>query len=76
VAIEADLAETVKKVEALDRRIIAVKADVRDYDGLKKTVDDGVAQFGNLDIVSANAGIGHLPATRVGNGRGDVADDD
>jgi (+)-trans-carveol dehydrogenase len=56
-ATEADLAETVKEVEALDRRIVAQKADVRDYAGLKKALDDGVAQLGRLDIVSANAGI-------------------
>jgi (+)-trans-carveol dehydrogenase len=56
-ATEADLAETVKQVEALDRRIVAHKADVRDYSGLKKALDDGVAQLGKLDIVSANAGI-------------------
>src|ERR1700749_2407505 len=56
-ATEADLAETVKQVEALDRRIVAAKADVRDYGGLKKALDDGVAQLGRLDIVSANAGI-------------------
>ncbi|HEY3878667.1 MAG TPA: mycofactocin-coupled SDR family oxidoreductase [Trebonia sp.] len=60
-ATEADLAETVKQVEALDRRIVASKADVRDYAGLKKAVDDGVAQLGRLDIVSANAGIGTSP---------------
>src|ERR1700712_5052244 len=30
-----DLAETVRQVEALDRRIIATKADVRDFDALK-----------------------------------------
>ncbi|CAN5403788.1 mycofactocin-coupled SDR family oxidoreductase [soil metagenome] len=52
-----DLAETVKQVEALDRRIIASQADVRDYDALKAAVDDGVSQLGKLDIVSANAGI-------------------
>ena len=52
-----DLAETVKSVEALDRRIIASQVDVRDRDALKKAVDDGVAQLGRLDIVSANAGI-------------------
>jgi SDR family mycofactocin-dependent oxidoreductase len=52
-----DLAETVKEVEALDRRIIATQADVRDYDAIKAALDDGVAQFGRLDIVSANAGI-------------------
>jgi (+)-trans-carveol dehydrogenase len=52
-----DLAETVRQVEALDRRIVASKADVRDFDAVKKAVDDGVAQLGKLDIVSANAGI-------------------
>src|SRR2546423_1293815 len=56
-ATETDLAETVKQVEALDRRIIATKADVRDYPWVKKVLDDGVAQLGRLDIVSANAGI-------------------
>ena len=60
-ATEADLAETVKQVEALDRRIVAAKADVRDYQGLKQALDDGVAQLGRLDIVSANAGIGTSP---------------
>jgi (+)-trans-carveol dehydrogenase len=52
-----DMAETVRQVEALDRRIIATKADVRDFDSIKAAVDDGVAQLGKLDIVSANAGI-------------------
>ena len=56
-ATEADLAETVKEVEALDRRILATKADVRDYDSVKAALDDGVAELGRLDIVSANAGI-------------------
>ena len=57
MSTEADLAETVKAVEALDRRIVAAKADVRDAAGLKAAVDDGVAQLGRLDIVCANAGI-------------------
>jgi SDR family mycofactocin-dependent oxidoreductase len=56
-ATEADLAETVKAVEALDRRIVATQADVRNYESLKSALDDGVAQLGRLDIVSANAGI-------------------
>jgi SDR family mycofactocin-dependent oxidoreductase len=56
-ATAADLAETVKAVEALDRRIVASKADVRDYASLKTALDEGVAQLGRLDIVSANAGI-------------------
>src|SRR3984957_4849219 len=57
MATEADLAETVKQVEALDRRIVARKADVRDPGALKAALDDGVAQLGKLDIVCANAGI-------------------
>jgi SDR family mycofactocin-dependent oxidoreductase len=57
MATPEDLAETVKEVEALDRRIVATQADVRDYPALKAALDDGVAQLGRLDIVSANAGI-------------------
>ena len=57
MATPEDLAETVKEVEALDRRIVATQADVRDYRALKAAVDDGVTQLGRLDIVSANAGI-------------------
>jgi (+)-trans-carveol dehydrogenase len=57
MATPVDLAETVKEVEALDRRIIATQADVRDYGALKNALDDGVAQLGRLDIVAANAGI-------------------
>jgi SDR family mycofactocin-dependent oxidoreductase len=53
----ADLDQTAKAVEALDRRIITAKADVRDAAALKAAVDDGVAQLGRLDIVCANAGI-------------------
>jgi SDR family mycofactocin-dependent oxidoreductase len=62
----ADLAETVKEVEALDRRIVATQADVRDYGALKAALDDGVAQLGRLDIVAANAGIAsYAPADEL-----------
>jgi len=52
-----DLAETVRLVEQLGRRIVATKADVREPSQLRGAVDDGVAQLGHLDIVVANAGI-------------------
>lgn len=55
-ASQADLDETVRQVEALDRRIVARKADVRDFAALKAVVDEGVAELGHVDIVSANAG--------------------
>lgn len=61
-ATEDDLAETVRQVEALDRRIVAQKADVRDLAQLKEAVGQGVAELGKLDIVSANAGILNTPA--------------
>lgn len=57
MATPDDMTETVRQVEALDRRIIAAQADVRDYDAVKAAVEDGVAQLGRLDIVAANAGI-------------------
>lgn len=55
---EQDLAETVRLVEALGRRIIVGKADVRDEAAIAAVVDSAVLDFGRLDIVVANAGIG------------------
>jgi (+)-trans-carveol dehydrogenase len=57
MATVEDLAETIDEVESLGRRIVADQVDVRDYDALKATLDDGVARLGRLDIVAANAGI-------------------
>jgi SDR family mycofactocin-dependent oxidoreductase len=57
LATEADLAETVKLVEEMDRRIIATQCDVRDAAALSAAVAAGVATLGRLDIVVANAGI-------------------
>ena len=70
-ATEEDMAETVRQVEALDRRIIATKADVRDYKAVKAAVDAGVAELGRLDIVAANAGIAGTP-----NKAEDIPDED
>ena len=57
-----DLAETVRLVEAEDRRILFRQGDTRDLEGMRALVDEGVAEFGKLDIVVANAGI-CIPAT-------------
>jgi SDR family mycofactocin-dependent oxidoreductase len=52
-----DLDETVAQIEALDRRVIARQADVRDLPALTEIVGEGVALLGRLDVVVANAGI-------------------
>jgi (+)-trans-carveol dehydrogenase len=57
LATPQDLDETARQVAALGRQVVAVQADVRDYQGMVKILEDAVAQLGRLDIVSANAGI-------------------
>ena len=56
-ATEDDLVMTVKLVEDLGGRIIARKADVRDSEAVRAVFDEGLAEFGRVDIVLANAGI-------------------
>ncbi|MQY27315.1 mycofactocin-coupled SDR family oxidoreductase [Nocardia aurantia] len=53
-----DLAETEARVKAVGGRILTGIVDVRDFDGMQNIVDEGVRQFGRLDIVVANAGMG------------------
>jgi SDR family mycofactocin-dependent oxidoreductase len=52
-----DLDETVNLVEKTGRRIVAEQGDVRDFERLKDVVAKGVAEFGRVDFVLANAGI-------------------
>ncbi|MBF4997354.1 mycofactocin-coupled SDR family oxidoreductase [Nocardia sp. BSTN01] len=54
---QADLDETIALVEKAGRRMIGVKADVRDRAALQAALDQGLAEFGRLDIVCASAGI-------------------
>ena len=53
----ADLEETAHLVKETGRTMVIAEADVRDYDGLKAALDEGVRQLGRLDIVVANAGM-------------------
>jgi SDR family mycofactocin-dependent oxidoreductase len=52
-----DLKETVRLVEAQDRRIVAVQADVRERAQLIAALEQGLAELGHVDIVVAQAGI-------------------
>jgi SDR family mycofactocin-dependent oxidoreductase len=58
----AELAETTKLIEQLDRRVITSEVDVRDFAAVREAVDSGVAELGRLDIVLSNAGIVRLHA--------------
>ncbi|PPJ24924.1 SDR family mycofactocin-dependent oxidoreductase [Nocardia nova] len=53
----ADLEETARQVEKLDRRIVARQADVRDFEALRNAFEEGYAELGRIDIILANAGI-------------------
>jgi (+)-trans-carveol dehydrogenase len=57
MATEKDLAETARRVEATGQGIVARVADVRDRTTLTAAAEEGLAKFGHVDIVSANAGI-------------------
>jgi SDR family mycofactocin-dependent oxidoreductase len=57
MANPGDLDETVKQVEALDRRALAIQADVRNQAEIDAAVSRGIAEFGKIDILIANAGI-------------------
>jgi len=58
----ADLDETVRQVEKLDRRIVAHRADASDLDAVTAVLDQGLTEFGRVDIVVANAGVQGNPA--------------
>jgi SDR family mycofactocin-dependent oxidoreductase len=57
LATPEDLAQTVKEVESAGGEIVALKADVRDREQVRSAIEQGLATFGRLDVVVANAGI-------------------
>jgi SDR family mycofactocin-dependent oxidoreductase len=61
MATQQDLAETSKMVECGGGRIVTAEADARDPEAVQKVVDLGLTEFGQIDIVVANAGI--MPIT-------------
>jgi NAD(P)-dependent dehydrogenase (short-subunit alcohol dehydrogenase family) len=59
------LADTVAAVEALGRRALAVRTDVSVPEDCSALVEAGMAEFGAVDVLVNNAGIGTaVPATR------------
>lgn len=61
----AELERAIAALPAGHGAIFVASADVTDAEALRQAVEQGVARFGRLDILVANAGIGH---------RGGIAD--
>ena len=61
MSTQEDMDETVKLIEDQDRRVVAVKGDVRKWEDVQNAVKAAISEFGRLDLVSANAGI--MPTT-------------
>lgn len=56
-ATSAELAETVRGVEASGRKILAREVDVRDLAAQQQIVAEGIERFGRLDVLVVNAGV-------------------
>jgi SDR family mycofactocin-dependent oxidoreductase len=57
MATREELEETAHLVEKEGRRVVFAEADVRNRAQLEEVVARGLAEFGHIDVVSANAGI-------------------
>ena len=57
MATAEDLEETKNYVEKTGRRIVTAQADVRNEAELRSALESGLAEFGKVDIVVAQAGI-------------------
>ncbi|MDG3008960.1 mycofactocin-coupled SDR family oxidoreductase [Rhodococcus sp. D2-41] len=64
IAVDIDengLSEVAERVRARGREVVPVRADVRELAELEAAVEAGVARFGGLDVVVANAGVCENP---------------
>lgn len=59
VADMTDAAETVKRVEAMGRKAVAVKTDVSVKSDVHRMVAQAIERFGHIDILVNNAGVVH-----------------
>jgi SDR family mycofactocin-dependent oxidoreductase len=57
LATPEDLEETAQFIEKTGQRAFTAQADVREAGQLREALENGIAEFGGLDIVVAQAGI-------------------
>lgn len=67
VANAALAAEVVEKIKATGRRALAIAADSADAEAVRAAVQTAVAEFGRLDVLVNNAGVGFVaPVSETG----------
>lgn len=54
---QEELDETVRLVEELDQRCVALKADARDAEAMRAVADTAMSEFGRIDNLIVNHGI-------------------
>ncbi len=64
MATPEDLEETARFVEKAGQRVITAQVDVSDAGALQAALDNGVAEFGKLDIVVTTAGIAGMKGSQ------------
>ena len=57
MATPEDLDETARLIEKTTQRVVIAQADVREAAQLRTTLESGLAEFGKLDVVVAQAGV-------------------
>jgi NAD(P)-dependent dehydrogenase (short-subunit alcohol dehydrogenase family) len=57
MATPEDLDETARLIEKTSQRVVIAQADVREAAQLRTALETGLAEFGKLDIVVAQAGV-------------------
>lgn len=60
LATAQEAANNLNKSSNSKAKAIGLQADVRNFESQKKAVASTLAQFGQLDVVIANAGLGHF----------------
>lgn len=52
--------EAAKKLSSDDSKVLGISSDVTKYEDEQKAVEQIIEKFGQLDVVLANAGVGHF----------------
>ena len=63
MATPEDLDETARLIEKTSQRVVIAQADVREAAQLRTALDSGLAEFGKLDVVVAQAGVAGMKGT-------------